>query len=75
MNTNMKSNFWGASFEATPIGLTHIKLDNLPGIYTSSRPSTFVQNMIIGQMYVEHIGDMVTKYHDPVDGAPQDTDE
>ncbi len=42
LNTNMRSNFWGASFEASPLGLVHIKLENLPGIYTASRPSTFV---------------------------------
>ena len=61
----MKSNFWGASFEAQPLGLSHIKLGNLPGTYSASRPSTFVQNMIIGTMYVEHIGEMVVRYDEP----------
>lgn len=63
----MKSNFWGASFEAQPLGLTHVKLGNMPGMFSASRPSTWVQNFIVGTMYIEHIGEMVVRYDEPED--------
>ena len=58
MNTNMKTTFWGKSLEVKPLGLQHIHLKSTDEHFTIERPTSTVQNLIFGEMYVEHIGMM-----------------
>lgn len=60
----MKSQFWGKSMEVKPLGLIHIILKKHGGEhYIIERPSTNVQNIIFGNMYIEHVGIMKIHNH------------
>ena len=61
MNTNMKTSFWGKSLEVKPIGYQHIKLKRTNEHFVIDRPSSSVNNIIFGEMYVEHSGNMTIK--------------
>ena len=61
MNSDMKTHFWGASIEILLNGLTHIAIPGYDEIYSISRPSTLVNNLVFGEMYLEHIGEMIVK--------------
>ena len=52
----MKTQFWGASVEVTPLGLSHVQLNKYNEEYVVSRPSSTCHNIIFGQMYIEHSG-------------------
>lgn len=56
MNSNMKYSFWGKSLEIKAIGFQHIVLKGTGDHYTIERPISTVQNIIFGEMYVEHCG-------------------
>lgn len=61
-NTRMKTNFWGKSIELKPLGLIHLvfkKFDDEH--YLIERASSVVQNIIFGNMYLEHSGTMTVK--------------
>lgn len=55
-NTNVKTNFWGASIEVVSIGLSHVRLPRTNEMFSIKRPSTVVHNLILGEMYLEHTG-------------------
>ena len=59
MNSFMKAQFWGTSFEVTPIGLTHISLNKHKEKYVITRPTSTAQNLVFGNIYVEHSGKSV----------------
>jgi Oxysterol-binding protein len=69
MNSNMKTNFWGKSLEVKPLGLQHVRLvlgQNPDGTkitehYTIERVNSTVNNLIFGEMYVEHVGTMTVR--------------
>jgi hypothetical protein len=69
MNSNMKTNFWGKSLEVKPLGLMHVRLDlskkadgtKIREHYTVERVNSCVNNLIFGEMYVEHVGTMTVK--------------
>merc|ERR1719162_305702 len=44
--------------ELAPLGLMHIQLTKYNEIYTIPRPVTTVNNLMIGQIYLDQIGDM-----------------
>ncbi|KZT58462.1 hypothetical protein CALCODRAFT_482386 [Calocera cornea HHB12733] len=51
-----KNKFWGRSLEIIPTGTTHIKIGE--NHYTWQKPSSFMRNLVAGQKYVEHVGQM-----------------
>jgi Oxysterol-binding protein len=61
MNTSMKTTFWGKSLEVKPFGLEHVRLKATGEHFTIERPNTQVNNLIFGEMYVEHSGVMTVK--------------
>jgi hypothetical protein len=63
MNSNMKTNFWGKSLEVKPLGLQHVRLHlgATTEHYTIERVSSSVNNLIFGEMYVEHTGTMTIR--------------
>ncbi|TNV71218.1 hypothetical protein FGO68_gene15187 [Halteria grandinella] len=68
MNTNMKTQFWGKSLEVKPLGYQHVRLhvpmpDGSKKVehYIVERVSSSVNNLIFGEMYVEHTGVMTVK--------------
>ncbi|CEP09495.1 hypothetical protein [Parasitella parasitica] len=55
--TNVKSKFWGKSMEFMTEGIFHVCLNNNEH-YTFTKPSSWMRNMIAGEKYLEHIGEM-----------------
>lgn len=61
----MKTNFWGKSLEVKPLGFQHVRLhfvnkngEEMSEHYIIERVSSNVNNLIFGEMYVEHTGVM-----------------
>ena len=44
--------------KAQPIGLQHIRLKHTNEHFTIHRPNSQIKNLIIGTMYIEHVGPM-----------------
>lgn len=61
MNTNMKTNFWGKSLEIKPFGYQNVRLKSTGEHFIVERPNSSVNNLIFGEMYVEHFGVMTVK--------------
>lgn len=61
MNTNMKTSFWGKSLEFKPLGFQHVRLKTTGEHFIIDRPSSTVNNLIFGEMYVEHQGLMIIR--------------
>lgn len=57
----MKTTFWGKSMEIKPIGLEHVKLKTTGEHFVIERPSSTVNNLIFGEMYIEHVGTMTVR--------------
>ncbi|EJT98917.1 Oxysterol-binding protein [Dacryopinax primogenitus] len=51
-----KNKFWGRSLEIIPTGTTHLKIGE--NHYQWQKPSSFMRNLMAGQKYVEHVGQM-----------------
>ena len=49
---------WTGVLTAVPIGYQHVYLKSHDEHYLISRPDTTVNNLLIGTMYVEHVGTM-----------------
>lgn len=60
MNSFMKTSFWGKSLEVKPMGLINIRLKTTKEHITIDRPNSTVNNLIFGDMYIEHQGKMLT---------------
>ncbi|TPX42136.1 hypothetical protein SeLEV6574_g05746 [Synchytrium endobioticum] len=71
---NVKSKFWGRSLELHPLGVCHVKLPLFLGAdssnqdlvfehYSWRKVTTVVNNLIVGKLWVDHLGDMVVKNH------------
>ncbi|KAI8984223.1 Oxysterol-binding protein-domain-containing protein [Mycotypha africana] len=65
--TKVKSKFWGKSMEFMTEGTFHITLKNYDSSngkineddhYTFTKPSSWMRNMIAGEKYLEHVGEM-----------------
>jgi hypothetical protein len=61
MNTNMKTTFWGKSLEIKPFGYQHVRLKTTNEHFIIERPNSSVNNLIFGEIYVEHHGLMTSK--------------
>lgn len=57
----MKTNFWGKSLEIKPFGYQNVRLKTTGERFTIERPSSSVNNLIFGEMYVEHSGTMTVR--------------
>ena len=60
-NSGMKINFWGKSLEVKPTSLQHIRLKATNEHFIIERPSAYLSNIIIGELYTEMAGIMVVK--------------
>jgi hypothetical protein len=62
MDTHTKMGLtWGGTLKATAIGFQHITLKKTGEHYIIGRPETTVNNLMIGTMYIEHVGEMTVK--------------
>jgi hypothetical protein len=59
MDTNMQTKFWGASLEVIQLALVHVHLPNYDEEYTLVRPTSTMHNLIFGNMYLEHSGNLI----------------
>lgn len=57
----MKTAFWGKILEVKTLGYQNVKLKRTDEQFTIERPTTTVNNLIFGEMYVEHVGIMTVK--------------
>jgi hypothetical protein len=62
MDTHTKMGLtWGGTLKASAIGFQHITLKKTGEHYIIGRPETTVNNLMIGTMYIEHVGEMTVK--------------
>jgi len=54
----MKTSFWGKSLDVTPLGYQHVLFKSTQEHFVIERNSSSVQNLIFGEMYIEHYGTM-----------------
>ncbi|KIO33601.1 hypothetical protein M407DRAFT_231739 [Tulasnella calospora MUT 4182] len=54
-----ESKFWGRSMEIKNKGTTHVKLAG--SYYTWYKPSSFVRNLLVGEKYLAHEGELIVK--------------
>lgn len=57
-NTNVKTKFWGASLEVTPLGPSHLKLKKYKDHFIWYKAKTSVNGIILGKIYVDNFGEM-----------------
>lgn len=68
-NSHVKTAFWGTSIELIALGSTSFRLPLYNETFNVSRPNINIHNIIMGQMYLEHVGNMtVTRYVEKNDG-------
>jgi hypothetical protein len=60
-NSGMKVNFWGRNLEIKPTSLQHIHLKSTNEHFIIERPSAYLHNLIIGELYAEISGLMLVK--------------
>lgn len=63
MDTDTKLSFKGNSMHAKAIGLQHVKLLGQGEHYSMKRPDTHICSIMIGTMYIEHVGEMSLTNH------------
>ncbi|KAI7905217.1 Oxysterol-binding protein-domain-containing protein [Cokeromyces recurvatus] len=56
--SKVKSKFWGKSLEFISEGTYHVELPGSNEHYTYVKPSSWMRNMIAGEKYLEHVGEM-----------------
>lgn len=62
MDTNTQMGIsWSGVLKAIPIGFQHVKLKTHKEHYLIGRPTTTVNNLLFGNMYIEHVGTMTVK--------------
>lgn len=49
--------------EVKPMGTFHVVLKKNNDHFTYSKATTKVQNMIVGELYLDHVGDMIFTNH------------
>ncbi|KAG8919174.1 hypothetical protein FRC01_001441 [Tulasnella sp. 417] len=54
-----ESKFWGRSMEIKNNGTTHVKLAG--SHYKWNKPSSFVRNLLVGEKYLAHEGELIVK--------------
>ena len=62
MDTNTQMGIsWSGTLKAIPIGFQHVHLKTFNEHYLIGRPTTTVNNLLFGNMYIEHVGTMTVK--------------
>lgn len=61
--TKIKSKFWGKSMEFMTEGVFNVKLADHDDHFTFNKPSSWMKNMIAGEKYLEHAGEMKVTNH------------
>ncbi|XP_072532583.1 oxysterol-binding protein-related protein 3a [Salminus brasiliensis] len=56
-----KNKFWGKSMEIVPMGTTHIVLPRFGDHYELNRVTSCIHNILSGQRWIEHYGEMAIK--------------
>ncbi|XP_075900052.1 oxysterol-binding protein-related protein 3-like isoform X2 [Nelusetta ayraudi] len=56
-----KNKFWGKSMEIVPMGTTHVTLPALGDHYEWNKVTSCIHNILSGQRWVEHYGEMSIK--------------
>ncbi|KAM9434822.1 oxysterol-binding protein-related protein 3a [Clarias gariepinus] len=56
-----KNKFWGKSMEIVPMGTTHIVLPCFGDHYELNRVTSCIHNILSGQRWIEHYGEMTIK--------------
>ncbi|KAI7886434.1 hypothetical protein K492DRAFT_233447 [Lichtheimia hyalospora FSU 10163] len=59
----VRSKFWGKSMELINEGTFHVTLTGHDDHITYSKPSSWLRNMIAGNKYLEHVGEMKVVNH------------
>lgn len=57
----MKTTFKGTYLDVKPLDYQHVKLKSRKEHYIIDRPNTNVNNIIFGNMYIEHVGESMVK--------------
>ncbi|KAI9222224.1 Oxysterol-binding protein-domain-containing protein [Blastocladiella britannica] len=65
---NVRNRFWGKSMEISPLGVTHVTikrghLGEPDEHYSWRKVTTAVQNLIVGTLYLDHVGDLEVTNH------------
>ncbi|KAI9028337.1 Oxysterol-binding protein-domain-containing protein [Phycomyces nitens] len=61
--TKVKSKFWGRSMELITEGTFNVTLTGHTDHFTYSKPSSWLRNMMAGEKYLEHAGEMKIVNH------------
>ncbi|KAL0089461.1 Oxysterol-binding protein-domain-containing protein [Phycomyces blakesleeanus] len=61
--SKVKSKFWGKSMEFMTEGTFHVTFTGHDDHYTYFKPSSWMRNMIAGEKYLEHVGEMKVQDH------------
>lgn len=56
--SSVKNKFWGKSLELIPEGTTRLEIND-GDVFTFSKPSSFMRNLLAGNKYLEHVGELV----------------
>ncbi|XP_059510021.1 oxysterol-binding protein-related protein 3 isoform X4 [Stegostoma tigrinum] len=56
-----KNKFWGKSMEIVPVGTIHVTLPTYGDHYEWSKVTSCVHNILSGQRWIEHYGDILIK--------------
>lgn len=54
----VKNKFWGKSLELIPEGSVRLEFGD-GDVFSFSKPSSFMRNLLAGNKYLEHVGDLV----------------
>lgn len=57
----MKTSFWGTSLEIKALGYLNVVLKSTGEHFIIDRPTSTVNNLVFGDMYIEHYGTMTVK--------------
>ncbi|KER22356.1 hypothetical protein T265_09527 [Opisthorchis viverrini] len=58
-----KLRFWGKSIEVQPKGTVTLELRKFGEIYTWQNPNLIVHNVLVGKMWIEHVGQLNVTNH------------
>ncbi|KAI8369452.1 Oxysterol-binding protein-domain-containing protein [Radiomyces spectabilis] len=61
--SKLKSKFWGKSMEFINEGTFHIALTPNDDHFTFTKPSSWMRNMLAGEKYLEHVGEIKVENH------------
>jgi oxysterol-binding protein-related protein 3/6/7 len=61
MNSHLKTKFWGKSLEFKPLGNINFRFKDTEDHFVCNRPTSLVQNIIIGNMYIDHSGESIVE--------------